>query len=60
MHKKRNRRIQRFPLCSNGGDEGIRTPGLLNAIQTRSQLRHTPKRNDNYINVITNNCQEIL
>ena len=25
------------------GDKGIRTPDLLNAIQTRSQLRHTPK-----------------
>gem|GEM_PF-4741419 len=27
-----------------GGAEGIRTPDLLNAIQTRSQLRHGPKR----------------
>jgi hypothetical protein len=26
-----------------GGDKGIRTPGLLNAIQARSQLRHIPK-----------------
>ncbi len=26
----------------NGGPEGIRTPDLLNAIQTRSQLRHGP------------------
>lgn len=26
----------------NGGDKGIRTPGLLNAIQARSQLRHIP------------------
>ena len=25
-----------------GGDKGIRTPGLLNAIQTRYQLRHAP------------------
>ncbi len=25
-----------------GGDEGDRTPDLLNAIQTRSQLRHAP------------------
>ena len=25
------------------GDKGIRTPDLLNAIQTRSQLRHTPR-----------------
>jgi hypothetical protein len=24
------------------GAEGIRTPDLLNAIQTRSQLRHSP------------------
>src|SRR5690606_14491559 len=27
---------------SRGGAEGIRTPDLLNAIQTRSQLRHSP------------------
>ncbi len=27
---------------SLGGAEGIRTPDLLNAIQTRSQLRHSP------------------
>src|SRR5438270_11446930 len=26
----------------HGGPEGIRTPDLLNAIQTRSQLRHGP------------------
>jgi hypothetical protein len=26
-----------------GGAEGIRTLDLLNAIQTRSQLRHSPK-----------------
>jgi hypothetical protein len=26
-----------------GGAEGIRTPDLLNAIQTRSQLRHSPR-----------------
>ncbi len=25
-----------------GGDKGVRTPDLLNAIQARSQLRHTP------------------
>ena len=28
-----------------GGAEGIRTPDLLNAIQTRSQLRHSPTLN---------------
>lgn len=28
-----------------GGDKGIRTPGLLNAIQARSQLRHIPISN---------------
>src|SRR5712692_7214656 len=46
----------RFPTCyreyeevrrrllrsDSGGPEGIRTPDLLNAIQTRSQLRHRP------------------
>ena len=26
----------------HGGDEGDRTPDLLNAIQARSQLRHAP------------------
>ena len=26
-----------------GGAEGTRTPDLLNAIQTRSQLRHSPR-----------------
>ncbi len=38
---------QRVSIVSNivfllGGDKGIRTPGLLNAIQARSQLRHIP------------------
>ncbi len=28
------------------GDKGTRTPDLLNAIQTRSQLRHTPVLHD--------------
>ena len=27
-----------------GGDRGIRTPDLLHAKQTRSQLRYTPLR----------------
>jgi hypothetical protein len=27
-----------------GGAEGTRTPDLLNAIQTRSQLRHSPTK----------------
>lgn len=27
-----------------GGDKGIRTPDLLHAKQTRSQLRYTPKQ----------------
>src|SRR5438067_13934193 len=30
------------PCNISGGPEGIRTPDLLNAIQTRSQLRHRP------------------
>ena len=34
-------------MCStfneNGGAKGIRTPDLLNAIQTRYQLRHNPE-----------------
>ena len=39
------------PLCaagarshSCGGAEGTRTPDLLNAIQTRSQLRYSPTK----------------
>ncbi len=31
-----------------GGDNEIRTRGLLNAIQTRYQLRHTPELNLDY------------
>src|SRR5689334_16436169 len=31
------------PEGSDGGAEGIRTPDLLNAIETRSQLRHSPR-----------------
>jgi hypothetical protein len=36
-------------LLSFGGAEGIRTPGLLIANETRYQLRHSPEcgRNDN-------------
>ncbi len=30
------------PSLSRGGAEGVRTPDLLNAIQARSQLRHSP------------------
>ena len=33
--------MPRITFRRNGG-EGIRTPDLLNAIQTRSQLRHGP------------------
>src|SRR5690554_4271503 len=36
------RRKARQRRASRGGAEGIRTPDLLNAIQTRSQLRHSP------------------
>ena len=36
-----------IPPCNSRGDfcgaEGARTPDLLNAIQTRSQLRHSPR-----------------
>ena len=38
-------------LCVRNGAKGIRTPGLLNAIQTRYQLRHSPvsvKTNTSY------------
>ena len=33
-------------LDSNGGDKGIRTPDLLNAIQALSQLSYTPADNE--------------
>jgi hypothetical protein len=35
---------------SLGGAEGIRTLDLLNAIQTRSQLRHSPKLEESSMN----------
>ena len=35
--------IKNIYIKSIGGDDGIRTHDLLNAIQTRSQLRHAPK-----------------
>src|SRR5690606_3388042 len=38
------RRDPRQRRGSAGGAEGIRTPDLLNAIQTRSQLRHSPTK----------------
>ena len=43
-----------------GGAKGIRTPDLLNAIQTRYQLRHNPGKSDLCINytVSAGFCQE--
>lgn len=35
---------QKPTFSTVGGPEGIRTPDLLNAIETRSQLRHRPLR----------------
>ena len=32
-----------FNLYESGGAKGSRTPDLLNAIQTRYQLRYNPK-----------------
>jgi hypothetical protein len=32
-----------FSFIHFGGGKGIRTPDLLHAMQTRYQLRHTPK-----------------
>ena len=51
-----------------GGDEGDRTPGLLNAIQTRSQLRHAPRiltypiinKKRQFINTLRHFCSYIL
>lgn len=39
-----------------GGPGGIRTPDLVNAIHTRSQLRHRPISESNY-RYITLRCQ---
>ena len=36
--------ISEFVLFAYGGAKGSRTPDLLNAIQTRYQLRHNPMR----------------
>ena len=38
----------------SSGAGGIRTPGLLSAIQARSQLRHSPTFLSNYIFTINN------
>ncbi len=42
-HIKKREPIRLSCAILIGGDEGTRTPGLLTASQTRSQLRHTPK-----------------
>lgn len=44
IEKRHTRRsfIRSFCVCPCGGAKGIRTPDLLNAIQTRYQLRHDP------------------
>ena len=41
---RRENHISKTVLCivKFGGPGGIRTPGLLNAIEARSQLRHRP------------------
>ncbi len=47
MHKKafRPRGVKgQTTKDEKGGPEGIRTPDLLHAMQTRSQLRHRPGR----------------
>ena len=47
LHRKRHTQrsfIRSFCVCLDGGAKGIRTPDLLNAIQTRYQLRHNPMR----------------
>src|SRR5260370_13814390 len=36
-------RLSLHRVMAGGGPEGIRTPDLLHAMQTRSQLRHTPQ-----------------
>ena len=46
-------------LCS-GGAEGIRTLDLLNAIQTRSQLRHSPKLEKSSMNLFDMQANIIL
>ena len=47
IQKLYNSKVANYEECRPrldfiGGAEGIRTPDLLNAIQTRSQLRHSP------------------
>ena len=41
MHKKRIA-IVKVAILPSGGDEGDRTPYLLNAIQALSQVSYTP------------------
>ena len=46
LHRKRHTRrsfIRSFCVCLDGGAKGSRTPDLLNAIQTRYQLRYNPE-----------------
>ena len=41
-HKKRGKPFQINPFLNKSGAGGDRTRDLLNAIQARSQLRHSP------------------
>ena len=47
-------------LDSNGGDKGIRTPDLLNAIQALSQLSYTPVDNERDYTDLKVRCQAFV
>ena len=50
--KGRNEKPLPMTGISFGGAEGIRTLDLLNAIQTRSQLRHSPRPTESSMNTL--------
>lgn len=49
IKRKRKKEEQLVAVPLFGGDNRDRTDDLLNAIQTRSQLRYAPKSNDTII-----------
>ena len=56
--KKKNPTVIGFVFFSCGGDEGGRTPYLLNAIQALYQLSYTPKAdNKRKYTIFTSFCQ---
>jgi hypothetical protein len=43
IYNKKNKTQSKYPAFCFGGDEGDRTPYLLNAIQALSQVSYTPE-----------------